>query len=67
MDEKLYITKKDILTAYKTNTLEDLFNEKIKLLQQVEKAKEAKKKLFEMMRSQSNIELLLKMLEDNDK
>lgn len=67
MNEKLYITKKDIVEAYKSDKLQELFNEKIELLQQVEKQKQAKKDLLEMLKSPSKLEMILKMLEQSSK
>ena len=67
MNEKLYITKKQIVEAYSNGDLQQLFDEKIKLLKQVEDAKKAKKSLLEMLKNPSKIDMLLKMLQDNDK
>lgn len=67
MNEKLYITKKQIVEAYSNGDLQQLFDEKIKLLKQVEDAKKAKKSLLEMLKNPSKIEMLLKMLQENEK
>lgn len=67
MNDKLYITKKDILEAYKNNTLEDLFNQKTEMIEQLENAKKAKKSLLEMLKNPSKIDMLLKMLQENEK
>lgn len=66
MEEKLYITKKDILEAYKNDTLEDLFNQKTKMIEQLEKQKQAKRNLLDMLKNPSKIDMLLKMLQENE-
>lgn len=66
-DNKLYITRKQILEAYANNTLDNLFNEKTKMIEQIERAKEAKKSLLDMIKNPSKVDLLLKMLQENDK
>lgn len=65
MNDKLYITKKDILDAYKNNTLEELFNQKTKMIEELEKQKQAKRNLLDMLKNPSKIDMLLKMLQDN--